>query len=209
MEQIKQMEYLRSQNDLLSQQIRDIDAYSRWSNLIFEGIPETRQENPWNKVKDILSNTMGINTSNMKIERCHGLQGSRTTPKPIIVCFNWYVDRQEIWENRRNLKGTTVYIRKDYPPDVQKVRRSLKNQGEQRLAWQCSPQHNDQRHCAEVSAKWHSEEAHHKVCITQVRWMHHAWHLLGKRAQIHRWECGDPIKVEREEHAGVLPEWGS
>jgi hypothetical protein len=76
-------------------------------------------------VDDVLSNKMGINTSRMKIERCHRLHGNRTSPKPIIVRFNWYADRQEVWDNRRFLRGTSIYIREDFPPEVQKSRMTL------------------------------------------------------------------------------------
>ena len=61
----------------------------------------------------------------MKTERCHRLQGSRMSPNPIIIHFNWFADKQEVGENRRNLKGTEIFIREDFPQEVQKVRRSL------------------------------------------------------------------------------------
>ena len=124
-EQTKQMEYLSAQNDQLSQQIREIDAYSRRSNLIFDGISQVEPDTPLKKVQDIITNTMGLNAAEMKIERCHRLQGSKMSPKPIIVRFNWFVNRQEVWANRRNLKGTKIYLREDFPQVVQKVRRSL------------------------------------------------------------------------------------
>ncbi len=124
-EQSRQVEYLKDQNEALSRQMTEIDSYGRRSNLIFEGIEEARAENPWRKVQEVLNRKLGMNTREMKIERCHRLQGSKSAPKPIIVRFNWFADRQAVWENRRFLKGTPIYIREDYPMEVQKTRRSL------------------------------------------------------------------------------------
>jgi ribA/ribD-fused uncharacterized protein len=124
-ETLKQMEHMKAHNEQLSKQISDIDSYSRRSNLIFEGIAESRSEIPWKKVQNVLNNKLGIDCSHIKIERCHRLQGGRTTPKPIIVRFNWYADRQAVWENRRFLRGSQIFIREDFPPAVQRARISL------------------------------------------------------------------------------------
>lgn len=124
-EEQKQIEHLKYKNELLTKHINDIDTYNRRSNLIFEGIQESMSEDPWRKVQDLLYEQIGIDATDMKIERCHRLYGSRVSPKPIIVRFNWYADRQEVWANRRYLKGTSCYIREDFPPEVQRTRRSL------------------------------------------------------------------------------------
>jgi len=124
-EQKAQIDFLKTQNELLSRHINEIDGYNRRSNLIIEGVQESKSEVPWNKVQDVIYNYMGIDTRHMKIERCHRLQGSRSSPKPIIVRFNWFADRQQIWEKRRYLKGSQYYLREDFPSAVQKTRRSL------------------------------------------------------------------------------------
>ena len=124
-EQVQQIEHLKTQNEILSRQMSEIDAYNRRSNLIFEGISESAGEVPWKKIQHVLETYMDIDTSEMKIERCHRLMGSKSSPKPIIIRFNWYADRHAIWENRRALKGKHVYIREDFPPSMQKARRSL------------------------------------------------------------------------------------
>ncbi len=39
--------------------------------------------------------------------------------------FNWYADRQAVWDKRRALKGTGVFVREDFPTDIQKARIGL------------------------------------------------------------------------------------
>ena len=124
-EQDQQIEYLKRQNEILAKHINDLDSYSRRSNLIFEGVPESKRENPWYKIEDILTTNLGIDTTYMQIERCHRLHSSQTSPKPIIIRFNWFANRQEVWENRRKLKGTSIFIKEDFPPDIQRARQSM------------------------------------------------------------------------------------
>ena len=128
-QQVTQVEHLRTQNEVLSKQVNGLDAYSRRSNLIFEGIPEERGEDTWEKIKNVISAHMRLSGSEIKIERCHRLHGSKSLPKPIIVCFNWNADRQEVWNNRRHFKGTNYIVREDFPVEMQK---------NQKNTWSCS-----------------------------------------------------------------------
>ncbi len=116
----------------MRKQLQDVDCYNRRSNLIFEGInepgDEEKDKSPWDQVAEIIKNDLKIDPSQIKVERCHRLYNSRSDPKPIIVRFNWFADRDTIWQKRMALKESTknshVYIREDFSWEVQKSRRN-------------------------------------------------------------------------------------
>jgi len=53
----------------------------------------------------------------IKIERCHRLGPKKsvpTKPRPIIVKFNWFQDRQMMWQKRSSLRGTGIWMKEDF-----------------------------------------------------------------------------------------------
>ena len=95
-----------------------MDDYSRRSNLKIEGIPETIGETDTDLSKVVLnffSTHLGIDTTSMKFERCHRL-GPKTgkLQRKIIVRFNWFGDRTNVWNKKYLLSGKKFVIREDY-----------------------------------------------------------------------------------------------
>ena len=80
-----------------------LEAHSRRENLKFHGIPETDKET-WeeseSKVRDYIYEELEIDQRQIRIERAHRL-GSKTTPKPIIVKFSFFKDKDEILKTYR------------------------------------------------------------------------------------------------------------
>lgn len=127
---------LREQNDILkvkleslthslndqAEKINKLDSYSRRENLIFHGIWQSDQENCEARVKNVIDK-MGVNGQDMKFDRCHRLTGYR--PQPIIVRFNWYQDRMQVFSAKSKLANTKISISEDFPSDVIEKRRAL------------------------------------------------------------------------------------
>jgi chromosome segregation ATPase len=94
----------------------NIDNYLRRDNLLFHNVKESKDENCFQVIRDLMAK-MGIeNARQLPIVRCHRLKGSRNPP--IICRFHFYGDRQQVFENRFKLKGTRVFIEEHFPDEV-------------------------------------------------------------------------------------------
>ena len=61
-------------------------------------------------------------------QRVHRLGGKKVNGqknRDIIVRFVWYQDRMQVWNARRNLKGTQIYMMEDFPFEVEQRRMKL------------------------------------------------------------------------------------
>ena len=98
-------------NKTHDEHIPSTEPYNSKNNLFFRGYIVKRDdtESPEVKVRNILR-YMQI-TEMIPFIRCHYLKGDRQ----IIVQFQWYSDREKIWENRYRLNGTNYHIEEDFP----------------------------------------------------------------------------------------------
>ena len=69
---------------------------------------------------------MPLNSENITIDRCHRL-GPKTIvrPQPIIAKFVFYKQRELIWANKKNLKGSDVIVKEDFPAEIKQRRAQL------------------------------------------------------------------------------------
>ena len=101
------------------------ENYSRRENLVFYGIQENHNEVPTEVIKDVFTK-MGIEeVAGVRIQRCHRLNAQHITPRPMIVRFQWFQDRQNVWQKRRNLKGSKISVSENFHPQVEANRRKL------------------------------------------------------------------------------------
>ena len=108
----------------------DLDNYSRRSNLLIKGIPEGWNQNNEEVVRSFLTDYFGV-PYDVKIERTHRIgrfyrrwDGS-IKPRPIIVRFSFFEDREKVWNLRRNLQWSRYSLDEDFAPETQAVRRKL------------------------------------------------------------------------------------
>ena len=97
-----------------------LEAHSRRSNLRFYGIPEKAGESDIDcemSLKEVIQNKLGISEPVM-FERCHRLGPRHNSNRAIIVKFSFYKDRDKVWKARKNLSGTRIYIKEDFPPEI-------------------------------------------------------------------------------------------
>ena len=102
----------------------------RRNNLCFDGVREEANES-WstteNKIKEIISTKLNIQTDEFTIERAHrvGKQYTSDKPRPIVAKFNNYKVKESIMKNKKGLKGSSVYIREDFSQKVLARRKEL------------------------------------------------------------------------------------
>ena len=142
---------VKSEGDLAGEKMRNVnisllaettradylEAQSRRSNLIFEGIQEESADETWaeseSKVKKLLVEKLGL-SRNIELERVHrvarkedaaGHTSGAPKPRAIIAKFLRFKDRAEVMANAKKLKGTHIYINEDFIDSVRKRRKEL------------------------------------------------------------------------------------
>ena len=116
------------QIDILKERIIQAEAYSRRDNLLFEGVQETQGEDCEQKVYDILVKDLKLADARQRIRftRVHRLGGKTSNKnRPIIAKFHYFKDRQAVWDVRRRLKGTAVWVSEDFPIEIRNRRQVL------------------------------------------------------------------------------------
>lgn len=108
----------------------DLETYSRRSNLNIDGIVESGNESTQDSERKVLrmfKDKLNLDVENILIERCHRYgKPAAGKNRPIKIRFNWYKDREAVWAKRTMLKGSNIFIREDYPRDIEIKRRTLR-----------------------------------------------------------------------------------
>ena len=82
-------------------------------NLIFYNLPENREENTTQLIHQLLEDKLGMDKTRntIKINRSYRLgepKSGQLKPRPIVTKFNDFEDQEEIIQNAKKLKGTTL-----------------------------------------------------------------------------------------------------
>ena len=113
----------------LRQQQWYLETYQRRENLRFHGIPERLDEQE--NTRDVLVNFM-INELNLedapqiefqRVHRVGRFDASQHNPRQIIARFLRYGDREKVFSQARQLKGTGMGISPDLPKGVVDIRK--------------------------------------------------------------------------------------
>ena len=117
---------IRQESELTCQSI-----YSwRW-NLLFFKITETEGESCNDLVKGILKSELKIEESrvnNMPLCSVHRLGEKRPNanqPRPIIVGFTCWADRDYVWRQCHHLEGSNIRIAEDLPFHIREIRKNF------------------------------------------------------------------------------------
>lgn len=131
----KKVSSLEEENEKLKKELIDLklrtvmnESQSRRNNLLFHGIIETAKES-WQDCEKAVSNVLkkDMNISeDIKFERVHRI-GYKTpnNARSIIVKFNSFKDREQVWSQRKKLSKLTVRISEDYPTEILEERKVL------------------------------------------------------------------------------------
>ncbi len=120
---------LKAANKQLTNKVVKLESHSRRDNVLFDGIKESPAEDCTALLMDLLRSKLELdNVDRIKIVRCHRLGPKRqnsTKPRTIIAKFHWFGDRMSVWNARRNLKDTQIWISEDFPQEIQDRRKIL------------------------------------------------------------------------------------
>lgn len=108
-----------------------LEGQSRRNNLIFEGLQESSNET-WaeseDKVRKLLVGKLELGQQDaIEMERAHrtGKPDSNGKPRPVVVKFLRFKDKQAVLSKAKLLKGTNFFINEDYTEAVRQKRREL------------------------------------------------------------------------------------
>ena len=130
----KTNEDLKKESDSMKKTMIDTQARSMRENLIFYGIPEVPKdetEDCQNSVKTLLSDKLGITITenNMEMDRAHRIgirkEGINQKPRPIVVKFHKYTEKEKIRKSSYMLKGTDYSIGEQFPKEIVDKRKLL------------------------------------------------------------------------------------
>lgn len=119
---IKQLNAMSRKEDYLENQ-------SRRNNLVFRGLREKEGGNEsWRDceelILDVTRNVLGVAIQASDIERAHRVAGGKY-PRAIVVKFLSFKKREEVFRNKKQLKGKTITINEDFSQRVLEDRRVL------------------------------------------------------------------------------------
>lgn len=101
------------QNMKLSQELDKQQQYSRRNNLRIFGLPVVPSEDTEEVVLNLFKSNMQLNLEKNMLDRVHRLGKVRDNKQQIIVKFISYRYRSLVLKNRKNLKGSGIYIAED------------------------------------------------------------------------------------------------
>ena len=120
----KEINFIKMENADLKERLLRLDCYIRRENLKISGVPEDTNETNQQckqKIYDIFSKDLDMrNSSNIQIQRCHRLGYRKAGQnRDIIVRFTNYPEREQIWSNKNKLKGTKIFMKEDFSPEIE------------------------------------------------------------------------------------------
>ena len=119
-----ELQLLKSDQKDMKIKMKDEEDYSRRDNLLFKGLNEQDGENCGENVHKLMVDRLGLEM--YEFVRIHRLGHKSTAGKrPIISRFKNYQDRAKVWEKRKLLKGSNIFIDEDFCAETTTNRRKL------------------------------------------------------------------------------------
>lgn len=120
---------LESKIKMLNQKLMLLEKQDRKYNLLFYGVAEERAENVFEKVRQLCTDDLGLESekvNNMYFAHGHRMlkEGSEG-PRPIIIRFCSYQDRELVLSQAYKLAGSRRRILSDLPVEMKKERGRL------------------------------------------------------------------------------------
>ena len=104
-----------------------IEKNHRNHNIIVYGLKENVNETRWNlcyAIQELISKELQLNISDMMIDDCYRL-GKAKSRRPVLLKFTGKLTRDSVLERSKFLKGTGVYLEKDYEKSVREIKKQL------------------------------------------------------------------------------------
>lgn len=116
----KEIKNLNAQNKLVWSRLNDLENRNRRNNLIFKGLKYRENDNAIDIVKNFCVNNLGAR-SEIGINRAHPL-GKNKIDAPLIAHFPNDCDINFVLKNTKKLKGTNIFVHRDFCIDTRKKR---------------------------------------------------------------------------------------
>lgn len=121
------MNVANSERQDLQNRCNYLDDYSRRHNLRITGVGEQVHEETWeqtaSKVQTLLNEKLEL--PSVALERAHRVgRVQESRPRPIVVRFERFCDREAALRNARKLKGTGIYLNEDLCAASQAIKQS-------------------------------------------------------------------------------------
>lgn len=125
----REMDLVKQQNKLFKETLLDLQTRSMRDNLIFAGLHENKQENAEDVIKDFLKTHLKLPPDTVKtitFHRAHRIgQQTNKGPRPIVVKFEHFKDKELIKSRGKELKGTVFGLNDQFPKEIQERRKIL------------------------------------------------------------------------------------
>ena len=116
----QESDHLRERLELLERRVDNDEQRSRNQCLLIHGIPEDEDEDTNDVVVDVIKSKIGISDFSVGgVQNSHRLgprekkrntRSSVIKPRPIILRFVYYCDRQAVFRNKKRLKGKNISV---------------------------------------------------------------------------------------------------
>ena len=121
-----QMGLMEDKHQMVLDKLSALESHSRHNNLIFEGVPESPDEDEVESerlVKNIFKDNLKVEQV-IKLDTVHRI-GPKTEdkPRPIIAKFSTPKDRKSVWKKRSNLKHSNYVMQENYSRRVENIRK--------------------------------------------------------------------------------------
>lgn len=104
---------LEKDNQELQKELIRIKRNTKKNNIVLYGVREDTEENVQEKILLLLRDQLSVQIDDSEINNTVRLGKQTNNIRPILVEFVTYKRKKEIFNKRRNLKGTSVYISED------------------------------------------------------------------------------------------------
>ena len=123
----------KKQCEDLTNKASDLEDRSRRNNVVFFNIPEEAEENCDSIIMNLLT-SRGFFESDytLELDRSHRLgkkkpDSDSSRPRPIIVRFSFYKDKDHVIKNGKLLKGSDIIVREDFSKLTLEIHKDLRN----------------------------------------------------------------------------------
>ena len=118
---------LKQEMSALRESMVSDKARSMRNNLLFHGVPESKEENCEQTVRTFIKNKLNIEDSDYEIERAHRMGPyKRDKKRPIVARFLRYKDKESVKKVSYRLKGSTLGVSDQFPREVTERRAKLR-----------------------------------------------------------------------------------
>lgn len=120
-------EILQNTTEEQEKRIDYIEKHIRRKNIILYGLEE--KENQYEEfekeVLQFINDKMSVNCMPTEVDSLRRLGKKGTGTRPILLTLTTFNKKIKIMKNRKNLKGTSYYIKDDYPRKILEQRKKL------------------------------------------------------------------------------------